>query len=93
MRSLVKRTLRQFGIEIRRYRAERVQAAQVVAMFSQHQVNLVFDVGANTGQFGRFLRDAGYRERIVSFAPLSEDRERLRDSTPYNLVGVKRSSP
>lgn len=40
-------------------------------MLLSHQVNLVFDVGANIGQFGRELRwQVGYRERIVSFEPM-----------------------
>jgi FkbM family methyltransferase len=37
-------------------------------MLAAHEVNLIFDVGANTGQFGKALRwHVGYSGRIISF--------------------------
>ncbi|MFZ0305849.1 MAG: FkbM family methyltransferase [Terracidiphilus sp.] len=34
-------------------------------------IDVVIDVGANVGQFGKWLRESGYRGRIVSFEPIS----------------------
>jgi FkbM family methyltransferase len=51
-----------------------------MATLSAHRVNLIFDIGANTGEFGRSLRGWGYHERIVSFEPLSSAWEGLRDA-------------
>lgn len=43
--------------------------------------NIVFDIGANDGGFGRSIREHGYGERIVSFEPLSLPFSRLRHRT------------
>jgi FkbM family methyltransferase len=41
-------------------------------MLAWHKINLIFDVGANVGQYGSELRGhVGYKGRIVSFEPMS----------------------
>jgi FkbM family methyltransferase len=66
------------GFEIRRFDPSLSEAAQFMRQLSVHGVNLVLDVGANIGQFGRKnLRDAGYVGRIVSFEPSSAAWEKL----------------
>lgn len=72
MVSLIKSFMRSFGFEIRRFNPSISDSAQFMRQLDSHGINLVLDVGANIGQFGRKnLRDAGYRGRIISFEPLS----------------------
>lgn len=40
-------------------------------------INVVFDIGANEGQFAREIRECGYTGDIVSFEPLSSARKKL----------------
>lgn len=69
------------GFELRRYVAPPHENVRLITMLSAHNVNLVFDVGANVGQFALSLREAGYKGRIVSFEPLSDAWESLRKAS------------
>jgi len=53
-------------------------AQHVAALLELNRVNCVFDVGANSGQYGKGLRRFGYTGRIVSFEPVSATFAKLR---------------
>lgn len=63
------------GFEIRRHPALRRQN-----MFAARGVDLVLDVGAADGGYGRQLRQFGYAGQIVSFEPIAATFARLQDS-------------
>ena len=46
-------------------------------MLRTYDINLVLDIGANEGQYGRALIKNGYKGRIVSFEPLPDAYARL----------------
>jgi len=70
-KTLTLHTIRKLGFDLRRYRPATSTDAQLIAMLLTHNVNLIFDIGANAGQFANQIRAAGYGGRIVSFEPLS----------------------
>jgi FkbM family methyltransferase len=83
MRQSLKGAFRRFGLDVRRYRprlagpegpAYPVRRALIIA---EREINLVFDVGANEGQYGEELRANGYQGRIVSFEPVSDSFRKL----------------
>jgi FkbM family methyltransferase len=72
MRSAVNATLQKLGYRFTRWEPYPF-APHVVSL----AINLVLDVGANVGQFGRSIRASGYRGRIVSFEPVKSAYDQL----------------
>lgn len=78
MKYAARALLRSLGFDVRRYSIASSQDAQFAAMLSQSGADLVFDVGANCGQFGHELRSRfGYQGRIVSFEPMRAAHQQL----------------
>ncbi len=75
--SLVKYLFRACGLEVRRYTVDTSERCRIKRLLEHHGIDLVLDVGANTGQYGMFLRKLGYRGTIVSFEPLLSAHEQL----------------
>jgi FkbM family methyltransferase len=67
----VKTLLSRMGLEVHRLSLESNAALQARKGLDRFNVNLVFDVGANVGQFASGLRSVGYNGGLVSFEPLS----------------------
>lgn len=73
----IRRLANRIGIDIHRHRPAESAAGRLAAALASRRIDVVLDVGANTGQFGSALRGAGYRGRIVSFEPLVSARAAL----------------
>jgi FkbM family methyltransferase len=73
MKSSIKHSLRSLaeasGFDVRKTSVYTSPKLRHHLLFSRLQIDLVVDVGANTGQFARQCRAAGYQGEIISFEP------------------------
>ncbi|AYE95600.1 FkbM family methyltransferase [Mycobacterium paragordonae] len=68
---------RHAGLDVTRYHLEADWNRNLVNQLESHQVDVVLDVGANSGQYASSLREAKFERRIISFEPLS---------TPFSVL-------
>lgn len=61
MKKALRGWMRRFGVDLAPF--------PLKEYLRRYSVDLVIDVGANAGQYARFLRKLGYRGRILSFEP------------------------
>src|SRR5260370_16699440 len=78
LRSLAEAT----GLEVRKTSVYTSQKLRHQLLFSQLPIDLVLDVGANTGQFVHQCRAAGYKGKIISFEPSAAPHPALLHSAP-----------
>ncbi len=67
IRRALRKSLQRIGWDVHRVGPLESPSAQLARQLQVHGIDVVFDVGANIGQFAEQLRHAGYPGRIVSF--------------------------
>jgi len=72
LRDRFNRVARRMGYEVRQYAPLRSFAAAREDLIRRRGVDVVVDVGANTGQYGTTLRELGFAGRLVSLEPVPE---------------------
>ncbi len=84
IKRLVRNSLRRAGWDVKRFDPLSSEATQLARQLAVHRIDVVFDVGANTGQFAERLRDAGFRGQIVSFEPSTAAHSTLSKSARHD---------
>lgn len=71
MKKLLKTIARRFGYDILHLPTDPI-ARQWLDLMHANQIDLVFDVGANVGQYAQRIRALGFQGEIVSFEPMAD---------------------
>lgn len=76
---LLRKTGDKFGMDFKMTDEERA-----ILLLNHYKINLVFDIGANTGQYAKELLSFGYKGKIISFEPISDAYNKLKDTAKNN---------
>jgi len=79
MKDLIKKILRKIGIQLKRYPDD--DLARRMKMINNFNIDTLFDIGANEGQYSRNMRELGVRKKIISFEPLKSAFEELKKAS------------
>ena len=71
MKKIIKKIINRAGFDLHRFNHASTPFGLFTAAIQNFGIDLVIDVGANTGQFSGELRDGGFSGHILSFEPLS----------------------
>lgn len=77
----VNTVLHRLGFEVARYNKGTNGTLRRKAILENFAVDLIIDIGANTGIYGKECRSTGYKGCIVSFEPLKEAFAKLEKNT------------
>ena len=72
IKNFIKKLIYKLGWDIYRFEPSSSPPKQIMSVLKKKNIDIVFDIGANIGQFAKDLRSAGYDDEIVSFEPLTK---------------------
>lgn len=75
-----RRLAHKLGYDLEKFNRQVTVDTHLRELLPRLNIDLVLDVGANTGQFGHALRDIGYEGQILSFEPGAAAFQQLEDA-------------
>ena len=75
LKTLVNGFLRIFNLQLSFYKKPIKRYSRIINNFN---IDIVFDVGANDGEFGSIVLDEGFKGTMISFEPVSIAHEKLK---------------
>lgn len=76
---LIQIFLQKFNVQLKRYPDADIRRR--LKIIRSQNINCILDIGANTGQFAVYMRNYGYRQKILSFEPLKNAFQKLQSSS------------
>ena len=73
----IKKLIRCLGFDLMRFNPKSSINLRILQFFKRYKIDTVLDIGANIGQYALWLRECGYKDRIISFEPLSKAHHQL----------------
>ena len=78
MKSTVRAWVNSLGYDVVKLRNS--MSTHLSNVLAAKRIDCVLDVGANAGQYGQFLREIGFKGKIVSFEPVAAVYQRLENA-------------
>ena len=69
---VMRKLVRKSGFDVVKFPDEMNGAGDIAHLLELKGINVLFDIGANVGQYARQIRRSGYQGRIVSFEPVKD---------------------
>lgn len=85
MKKIIKNIFQKMGLQISKYQSYELPSTLDVDLLRRQKImnyfgiNTVFDIGANNGHYSTTLREYGYSKKIISFEPLKQPFEELKN--------------
>ncbi len=76
MQDLIQKILNKNGVQIKRYPGDDIKRR--MKLVDKYNIDTLFDIGANEGQYACLMREYGYKKKIISFEPLKSAFEKLK---------------
>ena len=80
IKQAIKKLANQFGYDLLHLPSDPLLRRRM-EFFRNNNINLIFDIGANTGQYAKSIRKLGYSGKIISFEPLPDAFEKLKNDS------------